>query len=293
MILGSVLLLSAAVIVVVLLVRLSAGHPVTAERYVLSGLAIALILGGTSMFAIEFLAPDRPLTAVANQIPSEDPDKQLSQLPPQSELVTEQEQKQLERLHRTSVEIFVDRPGFGMRRMDIPLYDVVSPPKRTSDSVGLNQGEQAGNERAKFEASIAKMAKNDRDSHFAVQDLINDRPRGAAVNGETWRVQSAQLVGLAKNPKPVVYESNKMPGMKDVKDLPTRDLNVFETRALDSIRGGETLLAEKTGKEIRMMAPIYAGSRCISCHDQKGQLLGAFTYTLERGPTPKKGGVFE
>jgi len=102
-----------------------------------------------------------------------------------------------------------------------------------------------------------------------------------------------QLVGLVKNPNPVVYESNKMPGMKDIKDLPTRDLNVFELQALDSIRTGEEFVAHKNGKNIRMMAPIYAGNRCTACHDQKGQLLGAFTYTLERVPAPTAGEIQE
>jgi hypothetical protein len=293
MILGSILLLSAAATVVILLVRLAVGQTAAAERYALSGLAITLILGGTSTFAVGFLIPDRPESIAENPTPADDPNKNLAQLPPQSEPISEQEQQQLKWLHRTSVEIFIDRPGFGMRRLEMPLQDVVTPPKPTSDSAGLNQGNESGYKgRAKLDAAIGMLAnKNARDSHFAIQDLINNRWRSIPVDGEVWSVRSLQLVGLVKNRKPVVYESNRMPGMKDVKDLPTRDLNIFETRALDSILAGEHYVAEQTGKEIRMLAPIFAGNRCLSCHDQKGQMLGAFTYTLERGPAPKVGDV--
>jgi hypothetical protein len=289
MILGSGLLLSAVVMVVVLLARLTGGRPAAAERYVLSGLAIALILGGTSMFAVEFLKPDQPQTAGANASPAEDPNKRLAQLPRQSEPISEEETQQLKWLHRTSVEIFIDRPGFGQRRLDLPLHDVVTPPRRTSDSAGLEQGQgqQSGPDAPpKFDPALAKLLTEKRDSHFAIHDVINERWRTAPVNGEVWKVRSLQLVGLVKNPRPVVYESNKMPGMKDVKDLPTRDLDIFESRALDSLRTGDHYVADKSGKEIRMMAPIFAGNRCTNCHDQKGQMLGAFTYVLERGAAP-------
>lgn len=295
MILGSVLLLSAAVTLVILLVRLAAGRPVAAERFMLSGLTIALILGGTSMFAVEFINPNRTQTVGDNPAPAEDPNKPMAQLPPQSDPLSEVEVQQMKWLHRTSVEIFVDRPGFGMRRLDLPLQDVVTPPKRTSDSARLDQGQQAGQEeRAKLESAVARLAVGQgRDAHFAIHDVVNNRWHAAPIDGEVWNVRSLQLVGLVKNPNPVVYESNKMPGMKDVKDLPTRALNVFESQALDAIQTGEAFVALKNGRNIRMMAPIYAGNRCISCHDQKGQMLGAFTYTLERVPAPKTAELLE
>ena len=292
MILGSILLLTAAVVVVALLARLSSGKPGSVERFGLSGLAIALILGGTGMFAAEFIASSkRPEPSQGNPGNGNaiDPDatKPVAQLPAASEPLTQQDRANLDWLHRQTVEIFIDRPGFGMRRLMMPLQDVVTPPKLTSDSSAQVHLGQDGPS-VKLDPAVAKLLK-DRDPHFAFHDLINRRWRGAVEgNTEMWSVRSVQLVGLFKNPKPVVYDSNNVPGMKDVKDLPTRDLNVFESRALESLRSGERVVADKSGKEMKVMAPIFAGNRCLSCHEQKGQMLGAFSYVLELGPPPKK-----
>lgn len=283
MILGSVFLLTAAVVLVVLLVRMSGGRPGAVERFTLSGGAIALIIAGSGMFAIEFLASDRTEAAQADPV---EPNTPVAQLPAQSEPISEQLGQQLKWMHRSSVEIFIDRPGFGMRRMEMPLQDVVTPPKLTSDSASLSQGQQSELELAKLETALNRLPKG-REAHYAIRDVLNSFGRMPSGEGEVWDVRSLQLVGLVKNPKPVVYESNKMPGMKDVKDLPTRDLNVFESRALESLRGGQQMIAEKTGKQIHMMAPIFAGNRCLTCHSQKGQMLGAFSYVIESVPMPK------
>jgi hypothetical protein len=68
-----------------------------------------------------------------------------------------------------------------------------------------------------------------------------------------------------------------------MKDGPTRELDTFEKSALEALRGGEAISAEKRGRELWALGPIYAGRRCVACHD-KGQMLGAFSYRLERGP---------
>ncbi len=291
MIFGSVLLLSAVVALVALLARLAGGRPTAFERFALSGLAIVLILGGAGIFAAEFLASARPPElAKANPADQDNvnANNPVVQLPPQSEPVSEQERQQLQWLHRTSAELFVDRPGFGMRRMIMPLQDVVNPPKLTSDTV--SEGQQSGSQPPKvFDAAVMRKLTKDRDAHFAFHDLVNQQWRSIpTAEKEIWSVRSVQLVGLANNPTPVVYDSSRMPGMKEVKELPKRDLNAFEKRALESLRGGEHLVADKTGKEMRVMGPLFAGNRCMTCHEQKGQMLGAFSYVLERVPAPPK-----
>lgn len=286
MIYGSILLLSAAVVVVILLSRLSIGRPGSFERFGLSGLAIVLIVGGTSMFAADFLSPkdNKPAANDPNGQGNGNEQQPVAELPPHSEPIAEQERASLHWLHRSTVEIFVDRPGFGMRRMVMPLHDVVNAPKLTSDS--SSEGVQTGIPLAV--PLIAKGPNSKRDSHFAFHDVVNRHWNGVASGpGEVWSVKSVQLVGLVKNPRPVVYDSARVPGMKDVKELATRPLDVFETHALDTLRGGDNLVANKSGKQMRVMAPIYAGARCTSCHEQKGQLLGAFSYVLQSGPPLK------
>lgn len=293
MILGSVLLIGAAVVLLGLLVRLSSGRPGAVERFALTGVAIALILGGSGIFAAGFLSPSDGAKKEEPNNAATPPDstQPVADLPQQAEALSKEERASLDWLHRSSVEIFIERPGFGMRRMVLPLNDVVTPPKLTSNQVVQGQEpESLPLAHLSNLNSPIKGAPNNRDSHYAILDVINQHWRGPSpVAGEQWSVQSVQLVGLVKNPEAVAYDSNKMPGMKEVKDLPKRKLNAFEARALESLRGGERIIAEKTGKEMRVMGPIFAGNRCVSCHEQKGQMLGAFTYVLERRPVKKDG----
>src|SRR5258708_7120076 len=46
-----------------------------------------------------------------------------------AEKPTDEEAKSLAWMHRNTVEIFIDRPGFGVRRLVMPLEDVVKSPK--------------------------------------------------------------------------------------------------------------------------------------------------------------------
>ena len=104
---------------------------------------------------------------------------------------------------------------------------------------------------------------------------------------EQWSLRKVQLVGLTKNPKPVVYDADKVPGMKGVKEIPTRELDAFEKKALEALQSGDNLKVERRGAEIRAMGPIYAGKQCLACHDKPGEMLGAFTYVLEREAVKK------
>jgi hypothetical protein len=199
-----------------------------------------------------------------------------------SDPVTEQERKYLVGLHRNTVEVFVDRPGFGVRRL-VPNYeDVINAPKPLQSD---EKGSIVEPEKPKVDP---KTPARDKDSHFTFQETIQKRVRGyPASETEQWTVRKVQLVGLTKNPKPVVYDADKVPGMKGVKDIPTRELDAFEKQALESLQSGDNLRVERHGAEMRVMGPIYAGKQCLACHDKPGELLGAFTYVLEREPVKK------
>jgi hypothetical protein len=204
---------------------------------------------------------------------------------PPSEPLTATETAGLKRLHRNAVEIFIDRPGFGVRRLILPLEDVVNSPKSKKETPGVEQVPQDGPRvRGKETDKPAKILK---DNHYSVQDQLEQL--GIAVfpaedKKEQWKVRKLQLVGLVKHKDPVVYQTEKMPDMKEAKEVPTRELDAFEKSALDALRGGDNLKADKHGKDLRVLAPIYAGARCVICHEKKGELLGAFSYQLERVP---------
>jgi hypothetical protein len=293
MILGSILLALAFAVVVALVGRLASGRPGKVEQGAFVTVAIGLLLAGGGLFAANLLAaPEKPAPTTpadernpANQTTNTGTatiDVQtLATLP-----LEEKERQQLQWLHHSTVEVFIDRPGFGMRRLMLPLEDIVNAPKKSTSTGGK---EVVG--RSSFPSIwMEDRAKKGEDVHFAVADAAN----GGKVNNfmsldrnGAWKLKKVQLVGLAKNPEPVVYETNKVPGMKDVKDIPTRKPDAFEATALKAIRDGEGLVIDRHGDSARMMGPIFAGNGCVKCHEHKGDLLGAFSYTLERAPAKK------
>src|SRR5262245_6269622 len=198
---------------------------------------------------------------------------------PVAEAVSAKEKLALHRLYRNAVEIFVDRPGFGVRRLVMNLDDLVTGSKSLAES-------NANAQQADPEKPAPKADK--KPSHYAVQDLLIERAgRFPTDDGkESWQLRKFHLVGLVKHAKPVVYLADRNPKKRDEepkadKDIPTRDVDAFEQAALAAIRDGEPLKAEKSGNDMRLLAPIFAGKRCTVCHDQ-GLILGGFTYELER-----------
>jgi Protein of unknown function (DUF3365) len=228
--------------------------------------AFILLLGG-DWLAVDLLAEPKPT----------DPPKVTT-----SDPVTEREHKYMAALHRNTVEVFVDRPGMGIRRLSPTYADVINAPKPLQSN---GQGSIVEPEKPKIEA---KKPDKDKDSHFTFQDTIKGRFGGyPASETEQWNVRKVQLVGLTKNPKPVVYDTANVPGMKGVKDIPTRELNAFEKQALEALQSGDNLKVDRRGAEMRVMGPIYAGKQCLTCHDKPGEMLGAFTYVLERQQVKK------
>ena len=60
-----------------------------------------------------------------------------------------------------------------------------------------------------------------------------------------------------------------------------------EARALQSLREGEDLVAEATTHRIEMMGSLRATKQCLDCHHaHRGDLLGAFSYELQRDQAP-------
>jgi hypothetical protein len=272
MIAGSVLLVLAALVVVAAAFCQLAGARLTAP------LKVGLCAGAGLLSAAGLVALVVPGPTSLSAAPAP--------VPTPTEPLSDSEKATLTRMHRDAVEVFIDRPGFGVRRLLLPLEDVVKAPKTQpkKDATDKDQPPAAP-------VAARETDKAGKEAHYAVQDVIGSSD--PLVGGrqyvtddlkEEWKVRKAQLVGLVKHKEPVVYLAEKVPDMKEAKDVPTRDLDAFEKAALEAIRGGDNLKAEKNGKEMRALGPIYAGQRCLVCHATKGELLGAFSYQLERVP---------
>jgi hypothetical protein len=91
------------------------------------------------------------------------------------------------------------------------------------------------------------------------------------------------LVSLWLNDPPAVYVTENLPRMDELRAAPTRPLSQFETRGLERLAQGETLVVSSTADVIRILGAVRASKTCLNCHDaHHGQLLGAFSYVLVR-----------
>ncbi len=103
---------------------------------------------------------------------------------------------------------------------------------------------------------------------------------------EDLRVDHIHLVGILQHERPVVYMTDKMPSMEQVKHGKARPLDTFEETALHALQNGEDLYIVRKDDTLRMLGALRATTTCQKCHDaQVGDLLGAFSYTLR--PEPK------
>jgi hypothetical protein len=104
-----------------------------------------------------------------------------------------------------------------------------------------------------------------------------------------WRIHHVQLVGILSHEVPVVYLTDKLPSMEQVRQGKTRALDYFEEAALPSLRDGEDLYVVSKNDTLRMLGALRATKVCQKCHDaQIGDLLGAFSYTLRPASQEKK-----
>jgi hypothetical protein len=234
--------------------------------------------------------------------------------------------RSLEALHSAKAREFVRRSGFGLTRMlpkESPMY--LPPPKppeyRLATLPELSTGDEAGEvvrlpgedrqgllrlpsqtrleslhfgSRAAFANPSTFGFVRDRDrvagftSHKFLSAPVLPKQEKQPENSEAWRIRRLELVSLLKHTKPRVYLSEALPRMEDLDDAKTRPLSAVEARHLDELRQGHDVAVEATPNVIRMLGSLRASKQCMECHSvQRGALLGAFTYELQRDPPLK------
>jgi hypothetical protein len=108
--------------------------------------------------------------------------------------------------------------------------------------------------------------------------------------GNKWRVDQIQLIGILTQAQPVVYLTDKMPSMEQIRQEKVRPLDLFEEAGMPSLGDGEDLYIVRKGDTLRMLGALRATKTCQQCHDAEiGDLLGAFSYTLRPAPKTKDG----
>ena len=203
--------------------------------------------------------------------------------------------RQLEGLHERTVTSFANAPGFGVgrgmrrepnerdlanqsHREPAPLQPAnpsyqpnnkpQSKPPATDDLLWIHNDGLLDFLNPKSFGYI-----KDRDHVAGFQSHgFSKIPEGGGVE-----VARLELVSLLMHKEPAVYLSDRLPQMDALKGVPTRSLDSFESDGLAALRKGEDLYV----REDRMLGSIRSTKQCLACHGgDRGQLLGAFTYTI-------------
>ncbi len=209
----------------------------------------------------------------------------------------------LQILHEENVSLFVRSSGFGQERMvRLPLGKI--PDTLRPDELRVPQP-NGGSSRTHAETTseVRVLEWEFHELHRqGILDFINaenfghvkDRRNVAGFQShrfskvpepsDGWRVETLELVGLLLHAEPRVYVSAELPRMDELRKAPTRPLDRFEVAGLEQLRCDEDLVAADAPGGMRLLGGIRNAKQCIQCHDGKrGDLLGAFTYTLVKG----------
>jgi hypothetical protein len=226
----------------------------------------------------------------ANAEPADTPKK----MPPQGKSHDRQDVQlafMVRILHSEAYERFISQPGMGMSRM-VPTISVMprewKVPQWTSEELvklkpPVNEAKDLGLiHRLSLKNFGASNTKTDAERW---EDYATDARNKELKKEYLWEIKSLDLVGLVMHETPVVYISEKIPEMKDLKNKPTRDMDVFESEGLEELASGKPLYMRSKDETIRVLGPIQAAKACLKCHGdaKEGDLLGAFSYTLRKG----------
>ena len=259
-------------------------------------------------FLLERLPPVK--TATAGKLPTANAEDRLQELEKKigsSADEVDMRERALRNLHYRSMESFVNSSGFGVGRMrrfrdDVPTEESVRPPEmaaplpqpgvmdemQSSDSAIINEPANSS------EGGLARL-------HFGgVVDFVNPRGFGYLTpekqlfgfqphhfrkvpKTDAWQVRTLELVSLLLHDEPKVYVTKYLPSMEGVRDIPTRSLDLFETKGLARLQAGEDLFARETPTGMRILGAVRSVKQCVKCHaGERGDLLGAFSYKLAR-----------
>lgn len=213
----------------------------------------------------------------------------------------------LRQLHEHTVMAFANRPGFGAGRMSVRRQWILRQPPRTGSAIP-QPGTRLVFAWSSGELETAQVGEKeswDEDSwsihRSGVVDFVHpdtfgyfrDRQHVAGFQPhhlsklpklvENWSLQTLDLVGLIVHDKPVAYVSENLPRMEELREAQTRPLDEFEAVGLNALRHGEDLFLRERPEGRRMLGAIRAAKQCVACHGcERGDLLGAFSYTMTR-----------
>lgn len=226
-------------------------------------------------------------------------------------------------VHADFVERFVESAGFGVGRMIRPTpYQIAYGDKRGEIRFRLERGPSldsspeaettSAREAPTLATSIANPLAMLHDE--ARRDFLDpggfgyfrdlDHVAGFVPHGfldgvpdlwtresrtQRWLTVRVELVSMLKHDRPMVYVSEYLPNMNELREAPVRDLDPFERQALTALLAGDDIASEHDAGRVRALGSLRAGNQCLECHQVKrGALLGAFSYEFVHDPPVRR-----
>lgn len=289
------------------------------ERYPLESLADRLAYEADG---IKANAPDSPIAAhYASPTLSTAASGPLSEIEERSTFRRRRESLRL--VHAEFVERFVESAGFGVGRMIRPApYEIEFGDKRGAMRFRIDRRSPvdgspepdttSARETPTLASSIANplallhgLARRDfldSDGFGYFRDI--DHVAGFVPHGfldgvpdlwtresraRRWLTIRVELVSMLKHDRPMVYVSEYLPNMNELREAPVRDLDPFERQALTALLAGDDLAADHDAGRVRALGSLRAANQCLECHQVKrGALLGAFSYEFLRDPPVRR-----
>ncbi len=223
---------------------------------------------------------------------------------------------QLHRLHAYQYRLFESAMGFGLGRI-IPLTprSLRVPPLRDirfDDATVTDYGDERGvwydfgvSDESTGAERVHLVSRNDflnpDGFGLAIEPPLNVMgfvehgfhysPTASLEERERWTIVRLELVSLLKFDTPRVYVLDHLPRMDQLSsdNAPTRPLDAFESEALAKLRHDEDVVVKSAGDDYRMLGSLRAAKQCLDCHSvQRGELLGAFSYSLRHEAASKR-----
>ena len=212
----------------------------------------------------------------------------------------------LRKLHESTIKDFTENPGFGVIRMSRP-----SESNLVNDFIRDSQMKEPL-EQPVPGSLVSLIPEIDQQDPEGVHGILENhwgnvfqfgdpkrngliRPGREVAGGlphqfnekpempKPWKLLRVELVGLLLKEEPVVYMSAHLPDMKELRSVPTRKLESFESSALEKLRKGEDLVTGTSPDGMRILGALRSAQQCQKCHGgERGDLLGAFSYSLSK-----------
>jgi hypothetical protein len=217
---------------------------------------------------------------------------------------------QFKRLHDYHYELFVRSTGFGVGRMPLLGLGRLRRPSlrdiRFDDTAVDKAGVESDippdflpSEKSYTVEDLHKVSRKDflspifwgaviepplKVSGF-VEHGFHVPPTATLKDVSTWTIERLELVSLLRFGEPRVYVLDHLPRMDQLSsdNVPTRSLDSFESKSLAQLWADEDVVVSHERNEYRMLGSLRAARQCLECHSvQRGELLGAFSYSLRR-----------